>query len=285
MTRTKLELREKANIEKYIHNNTEVCVDAIMELYNRIPDIGGVFKSLFRYRPLNSYELDSLENETIFMRWPSSYEDEDDCTPVFNLKEISQYIIKKNHPALNTEKVFDAFVDVDDIMSNDKVKAKVNDMRDMWMIACFTETHDNKKMWLRYADNSTGICLVYSFYEVLNAVKAIDGMSIMPVRYVDNREQYSDICLNHKDLLDPDDESEAKYQLTCTTKERLKYSFEEEWRLIYERAKEDADGEKIGDSIPFIKPALIICGDLLNRKSSEYQRLVEIAKEKNITVL
>lgn len=33
MTRTKLELREKANIEKYIHNNTEVCVDAIMELY------------------------------------------------------------------------------------------------------------------------------------------------------------------------------------------------------------------------------------------------------------
>lgn len=100
-------------------------------------------------------------------------------------------------------------------------------------------------MWLRYADNSTGICLVYSFYEVLNAVKAIDGMSIMPVRYVDNREQYSDICLNHKDLLDPDDESEAKYQLTCTTKERLKYSFEEEWRLIYERAKEDADGEKL----------------------------------------
>ena len=113
MTQNKLELREKANVEKYIHNNTEGCVDAIMELYNRIPDIGGVFKSLFRYRPLNSYELDSLENETIFMRWPSSYEDESDCTPVFDLKEISQYIIKKNHSALNTEKVFDAFVDVE----------------------------------------------------------------------------------------------------------------------------------------------------------------------------
>ena len=49
--------------------------------------------------------------------------------------------------------------------------------------------------------------------------------------------------------------------------------------------REDADGEKIGDSIPFIKPALIICGDSLNRKSSEFQRLVEIAKEKNIVVL
>ena len=42
--------------------------------------------------------------------------------------------------------------------------------------------------------------------------------------------------------------------------------------------------KKIGDSIPFIKPALIICGDSLNRKSSEYQRLVEIA-QKNIAVL
>ena len=54
--------------------------------------------------------------------------------------------------------------------------------------------------------------------------------------------------------------------------------------MIYERSREDADGEKIGDSIPFIKPALIICGDSLNRKSSEYQRLVEIAT-KNIAVL
>ena len=83
-------------------------------------------------------------------------------------------------------------------------------------------------------------------------------MSIMPVRYVDNRDKCKDI---------------------------LSYSFEEEWRLIYERAKKDADGEKIGDSIPFIKPAVIICGDSLNRKSSEYQRLVEIATEKNIAVL
>jgi glycine/serine hydroxymethyltransferase len=55
--------------------------------------------------------------------------------------------------------------------------------------------------------------------------------------------------------------------------------------LIYERSREDADGEKIGDSIPFIKPALIICGDSLNRKSSEYQRLVEIATKKYCCVV
>ena len=42
---------------------------------------------------------------------------------------------------------------------------------------------------------------------------------------------------------------------------------------------------KIGDSILFIKPALIICGDSLNRKSSEYQRLVEIATKKYCCVV
>ena len=33
------------------------------------------------------------------------------------------------------------------------------------------------------------------------------------------------------------------------------------------------------------KPALIICGDSLNRKSSEYQRLVEIATKKYCCVV
>lgn len=29
------------------------------------------------------------------MRWPSSYPDKTDCTPVFDFEEISEYIIKK----------------------------------------------------------------------------------------------------------------------------------------------------------------------------------------------
>ena len=97
-------------------------------------------------------------------------------------------------------------------------------------------------MWAQYANNFSGICLVYSFFDVLETIKHTKGMSIMPVRYVDNRDKYKDICLNHKDLLEFNDETEPKYQLTCTTKEKLSYSFEEEWRLIYEREKVNTDG-------------------------------------------
>lgn len=285
MTRKQIELREKANIEKYIYNDTEACVDAIMALYNRIPDVGGVYKSLFRYRALNSYELDSLENETIFMRWPSSYKDTSDCTPEFKLEEISEYIIRKKYPILNAEKVVKELISISDIMENPKFSEKINDMRNMSMIACFTERYNNEKMWEQYANHSNGICLVYSFLDILEVIEHSEGMSIMPVRYVDNRKNCEDIKLNHKDLIEPDDKSESKYQLICTTKEKSIYSFEEEWRLIYEREKEAADGEKMGDSIPFINPTLIICGNLVDKNSLEYQRLIKIAEGKGIRVI
>lgn len=223
MTRKQLELRIKANIERYVHNDMEAYVDAIMALYSRIPDVGGIFKPLYRYRSLNSYELNSLENRTIFMRWPSSYDDKSDCTPVFDIKEISEYIVKKNHPILNAEKVVKELIKAEDIIANPRFAEKIDEMRNMWMIACFTERYDNSKMWEQYANDSRGICLVYSFYDVLESIKQIQGMSIMPVRYVDDRNKCKDICLNHKDLLE--DESESKYQLTCTTKERSNYIY------------------------------------------------------------
>lgn len=284
MTNKELEIRNKANFEGYVNNNRTACIDAVMELYNRIPDVGGVFKSLFRYRSLNSDELNSLENETIFMRWPSSYKDDGDCTPVFDFEEISKYIIKEKYPLLNAEKTVKERININDIKENPKFMEKIKDLRDMWMIACFTERHDNERMWREYANNETGICLVYSFYEVLNMVKATDGMSIMPVRYVNNREKCGDIALNHKDLLDIDDNSDAKYRLTCTTK-GMSYKFEEEWRLIYEREKEDADGDAKGDCIPFVNPKLIICGKSIDKESVEYQKLLDIVEKKGIKMV
>lgn len=285
MTRKQFELRIKANVEKYIHKDIDACEDAIMELYRRFPDVGGVFKTLYRYRSLNENELNSLENETIFMRWPSSYPDKTDCTPVFDFEEISEYIIKKNYPILNAEKVVKELIKVNDIIENPRFAEKIKEMRNMWMISCFTQRYNNNKMWAQYANNFSGICLVYNFYDVLEAVKQSEGMSIMPVRYIDNRDQCKDIRLNHKDLLEVNDTSESKYQLTCTTKEKLIYSFEEEWRLIYEREKEDTDDAHKGDCIPFINPTVIICGNSIDKNSLEYQRLIRIAEEKGIRVI
>ena len=283
MTRNKLLLREKANIEQYQNRNNEASVDAIMQLYGRIPDVGGVYKSLFRYRSLNKYEVESLRNGTIFMRWPSSYDDDEDCTPVFDYEEITKYIIQNKYPGFDAQKLIDRFVDYQDLRNNSRVLKKIKDMRNMWMISCFTERYNNKRMWLEYADAHKGICLVYSFKVILDLIKGTDGMSIMPVRYVEDRNTDQIIIMNHRDLLEDLDETDAKYHLTCTTQDRLKYSFEEEWRLILE--KEIENDTLIGDNIPFIDPLVIICGGMMDKASKEYQELVDIATSKGIKMI
>lgn len=282
MTRNKLLLREKANIEKYINNNIEASVDAIMELYNRIPNKSDVYKSLYRYRRLDSYELEALQNGTIFMRWPSSYEDDEDCTPVFDYEEITRFIIKEKHPRSAAQELIERNVNFHDLESNPKIKKKISDIRNMWMISCFTERDNNIKMWQQYADNCKGICLVYSFKDILDNVKNTESMIIMPVRYIDNRSECPDLKLDHHDLLENLNVTDSKYLLSCTTKERVNYSFEEEWRLILERNKEEGDGDTIGISVQFIDPLIVICGSNIDRTTNEYQQLVNITTRKKI---
>lgn len=174
---------------------------------------------------------------------------------------------------------------IKEIIKNSEYIEKIDEMRNVWMIACFTEQCSNAKMWSQYAEGNKGICLVYDVLDVLNKIASYEGMSIMPVRYVEERNKYKDIYLNHEDLLEFNDETGSKFQLTCTTKEKSNYSFEEEWRLIYEKAKSEQEGEQIGENIPFVNPRKIICGDLVDKKSIEYQRLLDIAKEKGIQII
>lgn len=65
----------------------------------------------------------------------------------------------------------------------------------------------------------------------------------------------------------------------------MSYKFEEEWRLIYEREKEDADGDAKGDCIPFVNPKLIICGKSIDKESVEYQKLLDIVEKKGIKMV
>lgn len=283
MTRQQLELREKANICRYVNQDSNVCLEYIMQLYNRIPDIGGVYKSLFRYRPLNNYELEGLENETIFMRWPSTYSDKEDCKPVIDYEEVSKYILKKKYSGWNADKIYEKLEIREEIDRNPKVTSKINEMRNIQMIACFTERYDNDRMWEQYASHSEGMCLVYCMKDILDKVKQNKLFDFMPIRYVDNRDSCKDMQLNHNDLLGDNDKADLKYALSCNTKDKLKYSFEEEWRLIYDLEKNDET--KIGLDIPFVNPEVILLGTKVNKSSTDYKKLLDIANQKNIRVV
>lgn len=283
MTRKQLELREKANICRYVYQNSCTCLEYIMQLYNRIPDIGGAYKSLFRYRSLNNYELDGLENETIFMRWPSTYSDNEDCKPVIDYEEVSKYILKKKYSGWNADKIYEKLEIRKEIDRNPKVTSKINEMRNMQMITCFTERYNNDRMWEQYANHNEGICLVYNMKDILDIVKQNELFDFMPIRYVAKRDSCKDMQLNHDDLLGDNEKDYLKYALSCNTKDRLKYSFEEEWRLIYDLEKKDE--AESGLNIPFVNPKVILLGGKVNTNSLEYKKLLDIASQKHIRVV
>lgn len=295
MIRKQFELREMANHAKYIEHDREACTNVIMELYNyipdarelykRIPDAEKLYKNFYRYRQLNDYELNNLKDETIFMRWPSTYEDEGDCTPVFDLKELTNYILRTKYPCLVRNRQQRCPISYDDIKRHPRFEEAIDKFRDMQLITCFTETHNDKKMWNKYANDGTGICLVYNSLKLLDCVLSKgDVMNFMPVRYVEGREQCKDIMMNHYDLLEDRDETIDKYRLTVMTKEKFKFSFEREWRLIFEKMKDETSGEN-GESIPFINPWCIICGPNTDRASAQYKELEEIAIDKGIKLI
>ena len=284
MTKKQFELREKANKAKYMDVDTEACVDAIMALCSRIEIVDGMQK-LYRYRRLDKYELDGLENETIFMRWPSTYEDCGDCTPVLDLKEITDFIVRKNYPQFNPDILKRRLINYDEIKHNERFKKKIEDMRDTSLISCFTERCDNEKMWHQYADKNKGICIIYDLLEILSFIKEHNtAMEFMPIWYVEDREACAEIMLNHIDLLEDRYESLRKAQMTCMTKDKLKFSFEEEWRLIYYKKKTEMSTGK-GEVIPFIKPWCILCGKDLDRTGSEYRELQRITQNKGIGLI
>lgn len=278
MTRTEIMLRDKANLERYVNQNYRLATDLIMELYKRIPNKIGIENCLFRYRKLDCNELDNLEKGTIYMRWPSSYDDDGDCAPVFDYRDICGYIFSQRGYNIEVDEKH-----IDAIRKDSVFKGKVQQMRDLQMIACFTEQYDNMKMWCQYADFKKGHCLVYRFSDILDEVKRNHHMSIMPVRYVDNRDSDPTIILNHKDLLDRSSEYDPKFPLTCTTKERKDYSFEEEWRLILEKERTSGDVAE-GKTMAFVDPKAIILGPLVNRESQGYKELLEIANNRVIKV-
>ena len=140
-------------------------------------------------------------------------------------------------------------------------------------------------MWEDYADHGRGICLAYEASSLLGEVKKYEslGVQFLPIRYVDDRNSCRDMMLNHQDLLEDLYETTNKLLLACMTKNRMKYSKEEEWRLLMYGERKERLGN--GMCAPFINPNIIFCGPEIDKQCEDYQRLIAVAKQKNIDVV
>lgn len=282
MTRKELFLRENAVINAYSIDNKNAAIDYIMKLRER-----NARKKLYRFRPPKMHEIDALREEKIYLCRPSQYEDFGDCKIEYDIPDLFKYYL---HNVKYPEHKKDiCFIDrnviqqlVQKTEEDSKFQQLCDNIRNECLIACITESYDSY-MWEQYAQNSEGICFEYEMDSIVMGIKT--PLRFFPVRYVENRSETKDIKFNSDDFKDTSSNCEKaakKYMLSCLTKNRLPYSKEHEWRLIYDHIK--LDDNKVGTLFDFILPSKIILGKNISNNPDFANAIIKCAKSKGIYV-
>lgn len=236
---------------------------------------------LYRYRAVNASTIDALKNNKVYFSNSSYYDDPFDTYLNINYRKIYQQLIQtqgykeqsisvfkqicrdngedekraaqavKKFRELSNEQVFNVF--------SSFLKNEIQPLiRNTSMSVCFSESGINESMWLKYADQYKGFCVMYSLREEdetnflcgkqdkckdCGIVKY--GVSLYPMFYSDERYDATKYAYNlaHKLFLErytnlPNDEIVKRLEPCLWEKERVTlikkkcHEYDQEWRTI-----------------------------------------------------
>ena len=175
-------------------------------------------RHLYRYRAVSSNTIDALKRNRMFFSNANYYDDPFDTLLHIDfarirdggIKYLSSEHIKQQIQSFSSasnidSKIAENLVSVlDNIDHNKLIDVAIGYLQQniqfllkekLWT-ACFTESGDNQTMWLKYADQYKGFCVVYDLQDsasdlcgkqekCLNCVVNRAGVSIYPVYYSD----------------------------------------------------------------------------------------------------
>lgn len=167
--------------------------------------------TIFRYRVGNDDDIDSLKNEYIWLSNVTNVNDEFE-----GLCEIRYKKIKLNYKFLEGKMK----KEIDKIVDN---------VRERFYIACFTENETSNNMWKDYADEGKGYCIEYYFNDFKQFV--------FPVVYV------------KKKVVDVTKYDEIVMKRNLVTKLK-RWREENEWRILWPFYDKIEKGKKIKQPIP-----------------------------------
>jgi hypothetical protein len=153
-------------------------------------------KIFYKYRFINDYTMDSIENHYFFYSKPEYFNDLFDtlipndftATPEdilnwgmkFNQNPLVVFYLYQNIGLL-TEKTF-----------LDKMKKAMEKFRNSCYVFCVSETCNNNVMWGNYGNSNSGICLGYeSHFKCNTYLFEIDKEIINPFIVYDNDKPYA----------------------------------------------------------------------------------------------
>ena len=175
-------------------------------------------RHLYRYRAVSSNTIDALKRNRMFFSNANYYDDPFDTLLHIDfarirdggIKYLSSEHIKQQIQSFSSasnidSKIAENLVSVlDNIDHNKLIDVAIGYLKQniqfllkekLWT-ACFTESGDNQTMWLKYADQYKGFCVVYDLQDsasdlcgkqekCLNCVVHKAGVSLYPVYYSD----------------------------------------------------------------------------------------------------
>lgn len=198
------------------------------ELVRTIP------RRLYKYRPINQYALDGLQNHTLWFSSPGEFNDPFDCN-------VSCFIGRNRQ---DFEERLGAFLGDGLVSLLDKSPAgwrtKNKILMDIFRyfyssrthICCLSETCDNVLMWSHYADQHAGMCLVFNSHKA-----GLIRDNVVPVQY------YKRYPSNLVDARKIDTLGSLVKQLLAAKSSA--WSYEQEWRaFVVNDSKVDVDNVK-----------------------------------------
>ncbi len=145
-------------------------------------------KYIYRYRPINVKTIDALRNNKLYFSNSGYYDDPFDTYLRVNYKQIYEEIKASKLPEddiiekasflfsqlnMSKEQIQLKLQQLESVTCEQKLEAIINllsnfiqpSIRNKSMSVCFSEQGLNETMWLKYADQYKGFCLMYDCFD------------------------------------------------------------------------------------------------------------------------
>lgn len=227
------------------------------DLYNPKLSFDSLIDSITMPKHLYKYQYFFSDNHIENIYWKENiqgafhlslgceFEDTNDCKPFIDINKVCENV-ESFYKNINTSKnkINEIIMSIKATSQNDYIKAVESNYQKDIRIGCFTTSSNNKCMWNKYGNNSTGFCMEYKT-DQNNLLK----YSTLPILYTDEKYD-SSITLANQLITESQRKAKGRtlsedivvmqeiYQQILKTAyipifiKKTEWSFEEEYRLF-----------------------------------------------------
>jgi hypothetical protein len=129
--------------------------------------------SIFRYRPINDYTISALLKDELWATRPDSFNDPYDSSFTVNKTQLRDKLLEivddeiilnygriNNLKPLNRKYIASKWIE-------DMYYQNMDNLKRLYLIACFSERIDNEAMWAHYSNNGTGFAIEYYYNDLV----------------------------------------------------------------------------------------------------------------------